>query len=342
MILFCTSCQFTTPRDSTSLPTYTFTDVFDTASILLTAEPNGFEERAKFYHNAFQKYHKLFDIYHSYDGITNLKDINDHAGKGPMVVDPQIFALLQMGQEWYSRTGGRLNLAMGTVLKLWHDARIYSLEHPDHPQIPDPLELQEAAKHIDFHQVKLDPDTCTVEILDPELRLDVGALGKGFATERIAQEARAKGWNRDLLNIGGCVRAIGSKTDQGKGWSVGIQSPEPTEEKPYLHLIELANQALVTSGSYERFFVYQGRTYSHIIDPQTLQPADRYSGLSILTERADIGDALSTALFLLDEQGGKQLLQKLNGVEVLWVYPDLHESLTPGLARFLRPFPAPQ
>ena len=168
----------------------------------------------------------------------------------------------------------------------------------------------------------LDDDAQTVYFADPAMTLDVGAVGKGYAVEQTAQAAQARGLTSALLNIGGNVRAIGTKPD-GKLWTAGVENPWG-DDPAYIQAVELADgDSLVISGDYQRYFEYGGVRYAHLIDLTTGWPARYVSSVAVLAH-ADTGglaDALSTGLFCLPESTG-QTLAAQNHYAVLWMHPD--------------------
>lgn len=143
-----------------------------------------FTAAAQGVHDTLLHYHQLFDIYNDYAGCNNLKTVNDQAGVAPVEVDGDIIRLLLECREFYDATGGKVNVAMGGVLALWHDARTAGLDGPANARLPDRAALENAAAHMDFDAVIIDEDASTVFISDPETRLDVGAVAKGWSAQR--------------------------------------------------------------------------------------------------------------------------------------------------------------
>ena len=300
-----------------------FFDVFDTYSEIILyakdeATANAALEKA---HADLLAYHQLYDIYKDYEGVVNLKTVNDQAGVAPVAVDDRLLDLIAFAKEMDVQTDGRMNIAMGSVLKLWHDRRTEGIDDPEHATLPDFAALQAAAEHTDIHQVIVDSDAGTLYLPDPAMRLDVGAVAKGYAVERVAQDMIQSGVSSAILSIGGNVRAIGTRGD-GAAWRVNVQNPDLTAENQGLTTLDLTNLSLVTSGSYQRYYTVDGKQYHHLIDPDTLMPADFTWAVSVVTEDSGLADALSTALYTLSIEDGKALLTCFPGVEALWVTLD--------------------
>ena len=308
----------------TKFKDYTF-DYFDTATTIVGYEKTQEEFNAvcKEIKDLLNEYHRLFTIYNRYEGLNNLVTINDvNDGKHDVVkVDKKIIDMLLFSKEMYQKTNGAVNIAMGSVLKIWHVYRNEGLDDPVNAELPPMQELVEAAKHTNIDDLIIDVENNTVFLADPKMTLDVGAIAKGYATEQIAKHLEAKGITGYLLNVGGNVRSIGF-ADEEK-WKVGIENPDTNDEnKPFIEYVKVAGESVVTSGSYQRFYVVNGENYHHIIDPQTLMPGTKYRSVSIITNDSGLGDAMSTALFILDYEEGKRLVEATEDVEAMWVMPD--------------------
>jgi len=300
-----------------------FFDVFDTYSeitVYAASEADGKAAVDKA-HTELLAYHQLYDIYNDYPGLNNLKTVNDNAGLSPVTADARLTGLLTFAKEMDVRTGGRMNVAMGSVLSIWHDHREAGIADPENATLPTLAELQAAAEHTDISLVEIDTEAGTVYLADPLMRLDVGAVAKGYAVEQVARQMIADGITSALLNIGGNVRAIGRRGD-GVAWQVNIQNPDLSAANQSLTSLNIADLSLVTSGSYQRYYTVDGKQYNHIINPDTLYPADTLWGVSIVTQDSGLADALSTALFTLSADQGQTLLRNFPGVEALWVEPD--------------------
>jgi thiamine biosynthesis lipoprotein len=287
-----------------------------------------FEERSAGVSRILQEYHQLFDIYHEYAGINNLCTVNRLAGGDPVPVDEKLIDFMLYAKEVYELTGGEMNVMMGAVLRLWHDCRTAADSDPQNAKLPDAALLQEAAEHTDFSLLEIDAVNNTLRISDPAAAIDVGALGKGYATEKAAQQLEAEGLSGYVLNIGGNIRIIGTKPD-GSGWLTGIKDPA-NSDSAYIEYLNLANTSCVTSGIYERFYTVGGVQYHHIIDKDTLMPSKHFSSVSIITKDSGLADALSTALFTVSYEEGRALVDTLDGVEVLWITPDGEKLMTEG------------
>ena len=194
--------------------------------------------------------------------------------------------------------------------------------------------LEKANTHCNINDIIIDKENSTVFFADPDMKVDVGAIGKGYATERIARDLEEMGVDNYTLNIGGNIRTIGSKAD-GNGWVAGIQNPDLTAEETFLLKVSFSDLALVTSGSYQRYY-YVGETkYHHIIDPETLFPKDTFAAVSILTPDSGVADAVSTACFNLSLEEGMALIESMENTEAMWVEPDGTIHYSSGFEKFI-------
>lgn len=308
---------------------------FDTiTSVTIYAEnKEQFEAYEQIVSSELERYHRLFDIYKSYEGMTNLKSINDSAGIAPVLADEDLIDLLEFSLEQYEKTDGRMDVAMGSVLSVWHDYRERASEDPERAAIPDEPELWQAAEHRNTEDVVIDREASTVYLKDPEMSLDVGAVAKGYAAQRLAETLREAGVEHALLSLGGNVATIGRRGD-GKPWRVGVQNPDLSASEPYLHVVDLEDMSLVTSGTYQRFYEVDGKRYHHIINPDTLMPWDRYQSVTILTPDSALADALSTAVFNMELEEGMAFIEGLEHTEALWVLADGSEVESSGFGAF--------
>ena len=308
----------------------TLLDLFDTVSAITgyAESEDAFRETVGKIQAEMEAYDSLYDIYNEYPGMVNLCTINSHPGE-TLEVDQRIIDLLLFAREIDGKSGHRTDAMLGSVLSIWHEAREAGIADPKNARIPEAEVLRAAAEHTGFRFLEIDPEKRTVRITDPEAKLDVGALAKGYAVQRIA-ETLPEGI---LLSVGGNVVATGAKPD-GSDWIVGIQDPEG-DGTAYLHKILLKKGAVVTSGDYQRYYVAEGKTWHHIIDPETLMPGNRWRGVTVVCQDSGIGDALSTSLFLMDQETGSQLLKEY-GAEAMWIAPDGSEFFSVGFQAMIK------
>lgn len=303
--------------------TATFLEVFDTRTEIIgyAKTEEEFNDQVNRLKDKLNYYHQLFDIYHSYEGINNVKTINENAGKEPVVVDEEMIRLLQISQDMYGRTNGQVNVAMGSVLSIWHEYRERGINNPEQARVPELRDLEEAALHTDIDHIRIDEKASTVYLEDPQMSLDVGGIGKGYAVQKTAEYAKELGMENLLISVGGNVCAVGEKPD-GSLWKVGIQNPDMDSEQEYVDKVMIKDCSVVTSGDYQRYYMVDGVKYCHIIDPDTLMPADYFAAVTVLTEDSGEADALSTAVYNMPLEEGLDFVNATDGLEAMWVMKD--------------------
>ncbi|MGI6603890.1 MAG: FAD:protein FMN transferase [bacterium] len=319
----------------------TFFGTFD-APVQLIAYTKSEQEFNSYFAAAgarFQELHRLYDIYNNYPGLNNIKTINDNAGEKPVKVDKEIIDLVLFAKEWYAKVGGT-NIALGPVLKIWHDYRLAGNDDPTEAKLPPMADLQAAARYTDLDKVIVDPAAGTVFLAERQMRLDVGAVAKGYAAEIVARELEMMGLKSGIINAGGNVRVLGEPLDGvRKRWGVGIHNPEKSifdEDNPYLDTIYVNQAAVVSSGDYQRYYIVDGKRMHHLIDPRTLMPANHYRMVTVVTADSGVADFLSTAAFVLPYEESRVLIQGLDGVEALWVTSDGQVEATDGMKKIMR------
>lgn len=305
---------------------YTLYDCFDTVSTVIfygRVDDAAFARYCAIVDEVLHEYHELTDIYHEYEGKNNLATVNKNAGN-PVAVDGKLLDLLTFAKEMYEKTDGYTNIAMGAVTSLWHDFREGRNRGEDTP-LPTEAALTEAGRHTDIENVVLDLAAGTVTLADPLMSLDVGAVAKGYAEERLAEALLAAGASSFALDLGGSIRLCGKKPD-GSSFRTAVRDPRGDG---YAFILSVSDTAVVTSGDYERYAEVNGVRYSHIIDKFSLHPAAIYAAVTVICDDVALGDALSTALFCMTEEAGRALLAKV-GADGVFIYPDGKISYTDG------------
>ena len=295
-----------------------FLDLFDTASSVTAVDSSqqDFNSHYETVYNELKTYSELFDIYNSYGNLVNLKYINEHAADAPVKVDEKIIELLLWGKEAYEISGGRVNIAMGAVLSVWHDAREYGINNPDSAYLPDMDVLTQKAEHTDINNLVIDEKNSTVYFADSEMSIDIGAIAKGYICDKICEFISQNGiWQSAVINLGGNVKTLGYKNADGHTpFNIGIENPNGG----YIAVVNASGgQSVVTSGDYQRYYTVNGTRYCHIISPETLMPAQGVKSVSIVSADSALGDVLSTTLFQMSPQAALEYLKDFDGCEAV-------------------------
>lgn len=290
-------------------------DVFDTVTTILgyAKTEEEFLQNAQNLYGQLKQYHEWFDIYHEYEE-NNLKTINDNAGIRPVKVNEEIISMLLDCKNIERLTKGTVNAAMGSVLSLWHEARNKAdLQETLSKEeiLPTKAKLEEAGKHCSFDKVIIEKENATVYLEDADQSLDVGAIAKGWAVQKVSETA-PQGY---LISVGGNVCVTGPKPD-GSPWKIGIQNP--ADSSSYVDTLEIQQGSVVTSGDYQRYMEVNGKRYHHLIDPKTGYPADKWESVTVVCKDSGLADALSTALFLMTKEEGETLLKEQKALAI-WI-----------------------
>lgn len=301
-----------------------FLELFNTVTEIVgySDSKEDFSVFSQLIYDNLEEYHQLYDKYNEYEGIHNIKTINDNAGIKPVKVDQRIIDLLLYSKNIYELSDGRVNIAMGSVLEIWHDYREEGINNPESAKLPPMEQLEEANLHTDIDKLIIDEIDSTVYLSDKYMKLDVGAIAKGYATEQVCKIAEDNGYKNFLISVGGNVRAIGKKGPKRELWSVGIQNPDRYSEQKSLFTLEITDLSLVASGDYERYYTVDGKRYHHIINPTTLMPSEFFTSVSVICKDSGLADALSTTIFNMSFEEGKAFIESLDDVEALWVFQD--------------------
>lgn len=240
----------------------------------------------------YQKYENLTDFYDSNSELSKLNnDVNYE-------ISSELLDLIKIGYEWNIKTNGLLNVNIGNLTKIWHDFR----ENPvSLPNLDD----------VKIERLKMEND----KILNDKVNIDLGAIVKGYVTEKAGNYLKNIGIDYYLINAGGNVKA--GKSNKGY-YNIGIASPISNET---FEIVKTENISVVTSGGYERFYEYNGVMYHHIIDPNTLYPANNMKSVTVIGEDSGLCDILSTTLFLMDIDEGKEFIKDYD-VKVIWFTND--------------------
>ena len=338
MLLLSAGCTKTKPERFQAQ----FLELFDTVTTVIGYSDSEahFKEFAGQLRAKVLEYHQLYDIYHTYEGINNVKTINDNAGKAPVSVDRRIIDMLKFAKEEYAATNGTMNVALGAVLSIWHTYREDGQNDPENAQLPPMDQLRAASRHTNIDDLVIDERASTVFLRDPEMGLDVGAVAKGYATEQVARYFEGQGVKSLLISIGGNVRAIGEKpvpdSNGERRWNIGIQNPDKSSPDSELMNVMISGLSVVSSGIYERYYTVDGVQYHHIIDPTTLMPSVYFAQVTILCRDSGLGDALSTAVFNMPLEQGRAYIESLGSVEAVWVMKDGSIEYSSGIKKHVK------
>lgn len=262
------------------------------------------------------------------DASSELMEINHQAGIAPVQVHPDLFELIALGTLHSQAKNTHLNIAIGPLVQTWRigfsDARR-----------PAPEEIEQALLKIDAQQIQLDQENYTVFLKRPGMKIDLGALAKGYSADLIATYLRGKGIKDALIDLGGNILTVGQHPVKQQPWRIGIQNPV---EKRGNHLLVLSvkDKSVVTSGIYERHLEVDGQSFHHIFDSATGYPVETdLASITIISDRSVDGEIWTTRLFGDSPTSILNTVESLPGIETLLVSQSGKIAYTSGLQSYL-------
>lgn len=249
--------------------------------------------------------------------------LNEASGKGGVKLSLDTFDVIERAKYYSDKTKGLFDPTVGPIVKLWNIGT-------DYAAVPDPIILEEKRKLINKDKLILDRSTLTAKLEDVGMQVDLGAIAKGYAADEVAKILKENDVQHAIINLGGNVLTIGGNM-LDKPWKIGIQNPfNPRGD--YLGIVEIKDQTVVTSGTYERYFEKDGKRYHHILDPRTGYPADNeVASVSIITDSSMDGDGNSTSLLLLGLEEGLKFVESEKNIEAIFITYDKKVYTTSGL-----------
>ena len=253
---------------------------------------------------------------------TEIAAVNEAAGKSAVKVSDDTFFVISKALDYATLTEGAFDPTVGPLVKLWGIGT-------DNARIPSKKEIASALALISYKYVELDREAKTVKLLRPGMRLDLGAIAKGYSADEVARILKAHKVRSAIVDLGGNVLVYGRKKD-GSPWRVGIQDPG-SDRGEYIGLVTGPMMTIVTSGIYERYFMKDGVRYHHILDTKTGFPVQNgLVSVSIIANSSIDADGLSTSLFCLGLEKGRKLAKSLPGVNAIFIDSDRKVYLSEG------------
>lgn len=269
----------------------------------------------------YKEYHELTNKYKEYKGVKNLYYIAYNTNEAETItIDKRLYELLQYGKDVYELTDGKIDISMGNVLDTWKSYRDSEYGVPTLEE----LNLVNTGNIEDI--VLLEKN----QILNNHVNIDLGAIAKGYVTELAAKYLEKEGINRYIINAGGNV-IVGENKEDAK-YSIGLENPD--DPMGIYKIIYGNNVSVVTSGGYNRYYEWEGKRYSHIINPTTLFPDNYMKSVTVICSSSKFADVLSTMLFMMSVEDGKKYVNSLDGVEAIWYTLDNQIVTTDGIYKY--------
>lgn len=294
----------------------TLTAGFDTEIVLIgyAYSETEFEGYYEIMRNEFLRYNEIFDNFREYEGINNLKTINDNAGIEPVVVPGELIEIFDDIHEYDSFNNDKFDPTLGAVLEIWHDYREQGMlaNQEGNPGKVPPMELlEEANTKTGWELLEIDKEESTIYLNVEGASLDLGGIAKGWAVEQVARTLEEAGMTHGAINAGGNVRTINNKPDGP--WRIGVARPSLLNNQSVDTITIDGSWSMVTSGDYQRFYTDEDENVlHHLIDPQTFMPSTYFRSVTVITPDSGVADLFSTILYLNDYQTGLEIIDDFN------------------------------
>lgn len=247
--------------------------------------------------------------------------VNEQAGKRPVRVDGDTLAMLVLAKKYHRLSEGAFDVTVGPLMELWGFGG-------KKPALPSAGLIRAALARTGSGDLVLDERDRTVYLRHAGMKLDLGAVAKGYATEKAVQVLKKHGIQKALIDAGGNIRTLGRNTRDAP-WRIGIKDPRKSDA--VTAVLALEDASAVTSGDYHRFFEARGKRYHHILDPRTGYPAEQNMSVTVVTKDAGLADVLSTVCFVLPPEKALEMAGKLAGVELFLIAADGRIRHSPSL-----------
>ena len=255
---------------------------------------------------------RIENLISSWDEHSQTSKVNRNAGVQPVKVDKELYDLISRSLRISALTNGAFDISFASVGKLWKFDG--SMQEP-----PTPQTIATSIKKINYKNIILNPEDTTVFLKEKGMKIGFGGIGKGYAAEQAKNVMIAYGINSGVVSAAGDLTTWG-KSENGTVWDVAISKPDKSRQ--ILAWLKADETSVVTSGNYEKFFIHEGKRYSHIIDPRTGYPTTGVKSATIVCTNAELGDALATTMFVMGENEGLSLINQLKDIECLIITDD--------------------
>nr|WP_315154140.1 FAD:protein FMN transferase [uncultured Flavobacterium sp.] len=257
---------------------------------------------------------------------TQISQVSKNSGIQPVKVDKEVYDLVQRALKIAQLTSGAFDISYASMDKIWKfDGSMKAM--------PTPEAIKQSVARIGYQKIVLDAKAQTIYLKEKGMKLGLGGIGQGYIADKIKDLLLSKGCTSGIVNVSGDINAWGYQTT-GKPWTVAIVNP--MNKSKVFATFPLENSAVETSGSYEKFVVFDGKRYSHIIDPRTGYPAQGVVSVSVFAKQTEIADALATGIFVLGVDVGLNLVNQLKGIGCIIVDDkgEIHTSKNIDIKKF--------
>lgn len=275
----------------------------------ITVVANNKEEGDRYIDIAVNEISRIEKLISSWDPNSQTSKVNNNAGISPVKVDPELFHLIERAIQISKITDGAFDISYAAMDKIWKfDGSLQ--------EMPSEENIRQSVSKVGYHNIILNKEESSVFLKMPGMKIGFGAIGKGYSADKAKNLLMKDGVIAGMINASGDLNCWGKKPD-GSPWLVGITNP--LNKDKVFSWFPIENSAVVTSGDYEKFVVFNGKRYAHIIDPRTGIPASGLASVSIFAPKAEVADALATSVFVMGIETGINLVNQLKGIECVIV-----------------------
>ena len=274
------------------------------------------------YQNVFARIREIENLMSVNIPGSDVSRVNAAAGIEPVQVREDVYAVIERALYFAEISGGAFDPSVGLLVSLWGIGG-------DNPRVPKREEIDEALSLTNWRDIELDPVTRSVFLKRRGMALDLGAIAKGYAADEVAVIIKKSGIERAIIDLGGNIVILGENKDK-RPWRVGIQNPLE-KHGVYMGVLQITEQTVVTSALNERFFEEDGRRYHHILSTSDGYPAENgLLSVTIIAHNSMDADAISTTVFVLGYERGKELIESMPGTEAVFILNDSNVRITQG------------
>lgn len=262
---------------------------------------------------AVERISELADKITTNEPNSEMDKVNEAAGVEALEVSEDVFPLVEAAHEYSTVTNGGFEYAIGPVTDLWRIGF-------DNARVPESEEIEAVLPLVDHTKVELDTENRTIYLQEPGMKIDLGAIAKGYIADEVKRLFIEKGVTTGIIDLGGNVVVMGdSPTREGGGFNVGVQDPFDSRGT-YVAALNLQNQSIVTSGVYERYIEQDGEIYHHLMNPETGYPFENeLASVTIISDDSIDGDALSTVVFGFGLEAGLEYVNNVDNIEAVFI-----------------------
>jgi thiamine biosynthesis lipoprotein len=258
---------------------------------------------------AIEEVKRIENLISDWIPTTQISSVNTNAGIQPIKVDAEVYDLVERALKISKVTNGAFDISYASMDRIWKfDGSMIKM--------PSKEEIKKSVEKVGFQNVILNPKDTTIFLKNKGMKIGLGGIGQGYIADKIKELLKSKGCESGLVNVSGDISTWGKQID-GNPWTIAIINP--MNKNKVFATFPLEDTAVETSGSYEKYVTFNGKRYSHIIDPRTGYPASGIVSISVFAKQTEMADALATGIFVMGVEVGLDFVNQIKGLECIMV-----------------------